>query len=84
MYYEDIVIERQGVDSSNVKSLGYNEEYSIMALEMLSDTLYYYLDIPKHHFDTMISWNKSNVEISSIGSYLNRFIKGNYRYVRVR
>ncbi len=78
-----IEIERVHVESSNVKSLGYNDDRQIMALEMLDGIIYYYLDIPKIHFDEMIRCNKEGIGISSIGSYLHRNVKGNYRYVRI-
>jgi len=78
-----IEIKKTRVSSSNVASLGYDETENIMAVEMLDGNLYYYLDIPKTHFDEMIRCNREGKGISSIGSYLHRNVKGKYRYVRV-
>ena len=78
-----IKIKRTEVKSSNVLSLGYDDDESIMAIEMIDGHIYYYIDIPKKHFTEMIKCNKEGRGISSIGSYLHRNVKGYYRYVRV-
>lgn len=83
MYYSDIEIKRQQVDSPNVASLGYHDEYNILAIEMLDNRVYYYLDIPKEHFIKMVNPNGDGKQCASIGSYMSRNIKGNYRYVRI-
>jgi len=84
MHYQDIEIKRQKVESSNVASLGYHDEFQIMALEMLNGIIYYYLDIPKKHFNEMTNPNGDGICHPSIGSYLHRNVKGNYRYVRIK
>lgn len=81
---DDIIeIKINKVESSNVSGLGYDDNSETMALEMINGNLFYYLDIPKIHYEEMIKCNKEQVGISSIGSYLHRNIKGNYRYTRI-
>ena len=84
MKYNDIEIVKIPVESSNISSLGYHDEFQIMSIEMLDGHIYYYLDIPKIHFDNMIQNNKEKTDISSIGSYLHRNIKGNFRYIKIK
>ena len=84
MYYQDIKIELVKVDSSNVAGIGYHDEFQIMSVEMLNGIIYYYLDIPKKHFTEMTKQNKGRWNIKSIGSYLHRNVKGNYRYIRIK
>jgi len=80
----DIVkIEATKVESSNVASVGYHNDRNILSIEMLNGHVYYYMDIPRAHFNIMMRYNKEGVHISSIGSYLRLFIYGNYRYTRV-
>ena len=77
MPIEPLTFEMISVKSPNVAKLGYDEENSILAIEFLNNTRYLYLDIPKKHFDNLL-------KTPSIGSYLHRNIKGNFRYVRIR
>jgi len=76
MKYNEIIIERVSVKSHNVKSIGYSDEYEIMAVEMLNEKLYYYIDIPKIHFNNILNH-------IAIGSYMNRNIKGKFRFIEI-
>ncbi len=73
----DIPVEMVEVEASNVSKIGYNDKEKILGVEFNNETLYYYLDIPKEHYDEML-------KCKSIGSYMHRNIKGNFRYIRVK
>jgi hypothetical protein len=81
MYYADIIIDRVPVKSKNVASLGYHDKYNIMAIEMMNGKIYYYLDIPKTHFNQMTNPPRDYACYKSIGHYLYENIKGKYRFV---
>ena len=83
MYYNDIEIKRLPVESSNVESLGYHDEFNIMSVRMDNGHIYYYLDIPKTHFIEMTNPKGDGVCHPAIGSYLHRNVKGNFRYVQI-
>ena len=83
MDYKASEIETINVESSNVTSLGYSDKHKIMIVTMQNCNIFLYKDIPRIHFDTMITNNKNSVGISSIGSYLHRNVYGNYRYEQV-
>ena len=85
MYWNELKIEVIPVDSSNVSGIGYDTESQTLAIEMLDNHLYYYLDVPIEHYNGLLNCkNAGRWEISSIGSYLHRNLKGSYRYVRIR
>jgi hypothetical protein len=77
MQIDEINVDMVPVESSNVAKIGYNEKETILAFEMQDGNLYYYLDVPKLHYDNLLI-------CASIGSYMHRNIKGNYRYIRIR
>lgn len=85
MYYNDIKISIVKVKSSNVQGIGYHDKYQILAIQMNNGKLFYYLDIPKKHYEGLLRCNQGNIdEIKSIGSYLHRNIKGYYRYTLIK
>jgi len=64
------------VQSSNVTSIGYNEETETLRVAFQSGSIYEYYNVPPPIFEQFKS-------APSIGSYLNRNIKGFYPYQRV-
>ncbi|MBO7924413.1 KTSC domain-containing protein [Alteromonas sp. K632G] len=68
-------MERVPVSSSNVNSVGYDEDTSTLEIEFYSGTYHYY-DVPRHVFEELVS-------SSSVGSYIHHHIKGSYSYEQV-
>ena len=64
------------VESSNVESIGFNESTQTLRVKFLSGSIYDYKNVPVMEFEQL-----KNAQ--SIGSYLNRNIKGNYAYEKV-
>jgi len=61
--------------SSNLAGFRYNETTQTLTVQFNSGTIYDYYDVPPHVFEGMKS-------ADSQGKYLNKEIKGVYRYAR--
>ena len=70
-------MERTQVNSSNIRSIGYDSQSAVLEVEFTSGDIYQYFDIPEHLYEQFIS-------ASSHGQFLNGHIKYSYRYQKVR
>ena len=66
-------MERQAVTSSNVASVGYDAETETLEVEFNNGSVYQYLGVP-------VIVHAELITASSIGRYLNTFVKGTYAY----
>lgn len=64
------------VSSSNIASIGYDEEGQQVYVQFQNGSMYVYKGVPSHEFQNLI-------EAPSHGSYLNRNFKNVYPYERV-
>jgi hypothetical protein len=64
------------VDSTNVKTIGYEADSQKLEVEYLSGQKYEYSNVPQNVFDGFIT-------AVSKGKYLNQIIKGQYEVRRV-
>ena len=64
------------VESSNIASIGFDEDSSTLEIEFLSSAVYQYFDVPFPVYEGLM-------EASSKGQYFAQNIKGNYRFVKV-
>lgn len=69
-------MNRIPVDSSNVESVGYDEDSSTLQVEFKDGSTYQYFDVPQRTFEELR-------DAASVGGYLAAQIKGVYRYSRV-
>ena len=69
-------MEMIGVDSSNVESVGYDEDSSTLQVEFKNGSMYQYFDVPENIFIGLR-------DADSVGRYLSENIKGSYRYSKV-
>jgi hypothetical protein len=69
-------MEMHNVDSSNVAAVGYEEDSQTLQVEFNNGSTYQYFDVPQAIFDDLLG-------ASSVGQYLNKIVKGTYRYSRV-
>lgn len=69
-------IEMIAVSSSNVESIGYDADTQTLQIRFLNGGVYIYRNVPPMEFDQLLN-------APSIGSYLNRNIKGIYAYERI-
>ena len=68
-------MNRTEVDSSQIKSVGYDEATLMLEVEFrYSGSVYTYFDVPKSEYDAMMA-------AESVGKYFNANIKGSgYKY----
>ena len=64
------------VSSSNIESIGYDEQNEHVYVRFLNGTLYTYKGVPLHEFENLR-------DAPSLGSYLHRNYKNVYPYERV-
>jgi hypothetical protein len=69
-------MNRNSVDSSNIASVGYDEDSSTLEIEFHSGGVYQYFDVPNHVYRDLVS-------AESVGRYFANHIKGHYRFVRM-
>lgn len=68
--------EMTPVSSSNIDSIGYDEQNQGVYVRFLNGSLYVYKGVPAHEYQNLI-------EAPSQGSYLNRNFKNVYPYERI-
>jgi hypothetical protein len=64
------------VSSSNIESIGYDEQNEQVYVRFLNGTLYVYKGVPLHEFENLR-------DAPSLGSYLHRNYKNVYPYERI-
>lgn len=69
-------MNRQPVNSSNLKSVGYDQNQEILEIEFQSWRVYQYLNVPAAVYSELINAN-------SLGQYFNNFIKDYYPTIRI-
>ena len=69
-------MNRDPVQSSNLKSVGYDSEAKILEIEFHDGGIYQYLDVPADIHQGLIS-------APSKGKYHHAFIKNAYRYQKI-
>jgi hypothetical protein len=69
-------VVRQQVESSSVRSLGYDAANRALEVQFVSGAVYRYLDVPSRVVDGL-------AVAPSIGRYVARNVRGTYRYRRV-
>jgi hypothetical protein len=70
-------MDRRPVRSSNVASVGYDESSSTLEVEFHGGRVYRYFGVPEQHFVALTAG------VGSVWKYLNRNVKGIYRYRQV-
>ena len=70
-------MDRISVKSSNIRSIGYDVDSSMLEIEFNSGSIYQYSGVPEHEYNGLLN-------ASSKGRYLNTHIKDHYAYVQVR
>lgn len=64
------------VSSSNIESIGYDEQNGLVYVRFLNGSLYVYKGVPLHEFENLR-------DAPSLGSYLHRNYKNVYPYERI-
>jgi hypothetical protein len=66
-------MDRHPVASSAILSVGYDDASALLEVEFKSGRIYHYFDVPKAHFDGILS-------AASPNGYLTAHVKPFYRY----
>ncbi len=69
-------MDRRQVASSNVRTIGYDEQTQTLEVEFVSGWVYQYYGVPQHMYEQMM-------QASSKGKFLNLYIKNAFPYSRV-
>jgi hypothetical protein len=70
-------MERQSVSSSNLRSVGYDENNQVLEIEFQSGSVYEYFDVPQAVYAGLMN-------APSKGAYLNDNIRPTYRFRKIR
>ncbi len=70
-------MNRQPVQSSNLRAVGYDLQTNILEIEFNSGGVYQYFGVPQSIYLSLMS-------ASSLGSYFYANIRDTYRYQRIR
>jgi hypothetical protein len=73
-------VNRLQVESSNIRSIAYDDASSTLDVEFNNGGCYQYFDVPRPVYNEMVAVAASG---ESVGKYLNSQVKGTYRYARV-
>lgn len=65
-------MKRENVESSVLKSVGYDEDKKVLETELVNSSLYEYYNVPASEYTNLM-------ESASLGKYYNKHIK-KYRY----
>lgn len=68
--------EMTPVSSSNILSVGYDNENQIVFVQFLNGSVYIYKGVPIHEYENLR-------DAPSVGSYLHRNFKNVYPYERI-
>ena len=66
-------IKRKDVSSSNIKSVGYDEEKKELVIEFTKGGIYTYSDVPKDCYEEFLG-------AGSLGQFFHMKIKGVYQF----
>lgn len=69
-------MERVSVSSSNIASVGYDEETKVLEVEFHSGAVYQYLNVEQIIYNDMIG-------SSSVGKYFIANVKDSYSFIRI-
>lgn len=69
-------MQRIEVESSNIKSIWYDVNNSILEIEFNDNSVYQYLNVPEYEYNWIMS-------ADSHWKYLNSNIKNNYKYKQI-
>ena len=69
-------MQRQSVESSNLRSVGYDEFLLVLEIEFKSGAVYRYYGVPSEVHHELI-----NAE--SVGKYFNANVKSKYNFLKV-
>lgn len=69
-------MDRLKVESSNIKSIGFDKQSQTLEVEFKTKTVYVYSNVPEEFYNNlMLSGSK--------GAYFSKYIKNNFKYQKL-
>lgn len=72
-------MNRVQVQSSQIKSIGYDDYSRVLEVEFVKGTIYQYFDVPHY----VIFDLTTQQAVGSVGSYFNKNVARKYKYQKV-
>jgi lysyl-tRNA synthetase class 2 len=69
-------IEMKNVHSSQITSIGYDQDLEVLYVEFRNSNVYRYMDVPKEIYEQFMNND-------SVGSYFHTHIKDEYEYEKL-
>jgi hypothetical protein len=70
-------LKRTQIESSSIKSIGYEPEGKLLEIELRGGGIYQYFQVPPKVFDDLIN-------AASAGRYYSKYVRAVYKYRKVR
>lgn len=70
-----LTIKRTPIESSNVKSVGYDQDTKTLAIEFVDGTIYHYEDVKQDTYNDLLG-------AKSVGKFVHANIKGVYKHAK--
>ena len=69
-------MQRQEVESSNIKAIGYDSNTNILEVEFKDFSIYHYMNVPANVYQSFLN-------ASSVGKYFHQYIKSSYSFIKI-
>ena len=68
-----VVMEREKVESTALKSVGYNPDERLLETELITERIYQYKEVPEVIYHNLM-------KAESLGRYYNKYIRDEYEH----
>ena len=72
-YFKNIVMKREKVKSTALKSVGYNPDERLLETELITERIYQYKEVPEAIYLNLM-------KAESLGRYYNKYIRDEYEH----
>jgi hypothetical protein len=80
-------MDRKEVESSQLKSVGYDAEKQVLEIEFKNGGVYQYFDVPEHIHRELMAGTKlvkeGAIEKASIGRYFGQQVRGKFKFAKL-
>lgn len=77
IYWEYLILQRKRVSSSELFSVGYDAENSVLEIELLNGSIYQYRGVARMIYEELMS-------SSTKSRYYSRYIKSSFSYEKIQ
>jgi hypothetical protein len=76
-------MDRKAVESSQLKSVGYDAEKQICEIEFNGGAIYQYFDVPPEKYEALVIGPEQSPEKHSVGRYFNQNFRGKFKFAKL-